>query len=294
MSSGGRRDDWLSERQTEGVELSFRVRRWLVRKTTAYQRLELAETEDLGRVMALDGKIMLSERDEAFYHEMLVHPALLAHPEPRKVLIVGGGDGGTMREVLRHPTVEEVWLVEIDGEVIAAAKEHLPSVHRGSFSDPRARVEIAPGEEFIAEHPGEFDAVIVDSTDPVGPGEALFTEDFFRGARDALADGGVFAMQAGTPFYWAEELAGILARIRRFFPRVRLYLGYVPVYPSGMWAYVMASERDLMGEEGKFDARFSERGLETVYFTPALGRAAFVLPKFVEEIVDRALRAQPA
>ena len=294
MSSGGRRDDWLSERQTEGVELSFRVRRWLVRKTTAYQRLELAETEDLGRVMALDGKIMLSERDEAFYHEMLVHPALLAHPSPRKVLIVGGGDGGTMREVLRHPTVDEVWLVEIDGEVIAAAKEHLPSVHRGSFADPRARVEIAPGEEFIAEHEGEFDAVIVDSTDPVGPGEALFTEEFFRGARDALTEGGVFAMQAGTPFYWGRELGEILTKVKGLFPCVRLYLGYVPVYPSGMWAYVLASERDLVAEEANLARRYAERGLETVYFTPALGRAAFVLPRFVEEIVHRALRAQPA
>ena len=294
MSSGGRRDDWLSERQTEGVELSFRVRRWLVRKTTAYQRLELAETEDLGRVMALDGKITLSERDEAFYHEMLVHPALLAHPSPRWVLVVGGGDGGTMREVLRHPTVEEVWLVEIDGEVIAAAKEHLPSVHRGSFSDPRARVHIAPGEEFVAAHPGEFDAVIVDSTDPVGPGEALFTEDFFRSAKEALAPGGVFAMQAGTPFYWAEELSGILGKLRRFFAHVRVYLGFVPVYPSGMWAYVLASERDLVAEEENFSDRFHKRGLETVYFTPAVGRAAFVLPKFVEEIVARALKAQPA
>ncbi len=289
MSSGGRRDDWLSERQTEGVELSFRVRRWLVRKTTAYQRLELAETQDLGRVMALDGKIMLSERDEAFYHEMLVHPVLLSHPSPRKVLIVGGGDGGTMREVLRHPTVEEAWLVEIDGEVVEAAREHLPNVHRGSFDDPRARVHISPGEEFVEEHPGEFDAVIVDSTDPVGPGEALFTEDFFRGAKGALTEGGVFAMQAGTPFYWGEELVGILSKVRRLFPYVRLYLGYVPVYPSGMWAYVMASERDLFAEEGAFELRFAERGLETVYFTPEVGRAAFVLPKFVEDIVRRAL-----
>jgi spermidine synthase len=294
MSSGGRRDDWLSERQTEGVELSFRVRRWLVRKTTAYQRLELAETHDLGRVMALDGRVMLSERDEAFYHEMLVHPALLAHPSPRRILIVGGGDGGTMREVLRHPTVREVWLVEIDGEVIAAAKEHLPSVHRGSFFDPRARVEIAPGEEFIATHGGEFDVVIVDSTDPVGPGEALFTEEFLRGARDALAEGGVFAMQAGTPFYWSEELAQILRTLGKLFFNVRLYLGYVPVYPSGMWAYVLASERDLLAEEENFARRYAERGLETVYFTPALGRAAFVLPRFVEEIVERALKAQPA
>lgn len=294
MSSGGRRDDWLSERQTEGVELSFRVRRWLVRKTTAYQRLELAETEELGRVMALDGKVMLSERDEAFYHEMLVHPALLSHPEPRRVLIVGGGDGGSLREALRHPTVKEAWLVEIDGEVLEVAKEYLPEVHRGSFSDPRARVHIAPGEDFITRHPGQFDAVIVDSTDPVGPGEALFTEEFFRGARNALTDGGVFSMQAGTPFYWPKELEEILSRVQRFFPCVRMYLGYVPVYPSGMWAYVLASERDLHLEEKEFHARFAKRGLETVYFTPELGRAAFVLPRFVEDLVRRALKAQPA
>jgi len=192
--TGGRRpgEDWLCEEQAPGVWFCLGVRRWLVRRRTPYQRLDLAETEAHGRVLALDGRFMLSERDEFFYHEMLVHPALLFHPLPRHVLIVGGGDGGALREVLRHP-VERATLVEIDPEVIEVAKEWLPSVHQGAFSDPRVRVVTMPGEEFLPQHREEFDVILVDSTDPIGPGAALFREDFFRACREA-------ATAASSPF----------------------------------------------------------------------------------------------
>lgn len=294
MSGGGRRNGWLSERQTEGVELSFRIRRWLARKETPYQRLDLAETFDHGRVLALDGKIMLSERDEAFYHEMLVHPAMLAHEAPRAVLVIGGGDGGTLREVLRHPTVQEAHLVEIDPEVVEVCRELLGSVHRGAFDDPRVRVHISPGEEFVRGRAGEFDVIIVDSTDPIGPGAALFSPEFLGDCRRALRDGGVLALQAGTPFYWPEELSSVLKALRSLFPWVRAYLGHVPVYPSGMWAYALAGLRDLSAEEARLEERFAERNLETVYLTPRFCRASFVLPAFVERLVEGALKGQPA
>ena len=285
MSSGDRCGDWLCERQTEGVELCLRVRRWLVRRRTPYQELALAETEDLGRVLALDGKIMLSERDEPFYHEMLVHPALLLHPKPTRVLIVGGGDGGTLREVLRHPTVQRATLAEIDREVIDASREFLPSVHQGAFDDPRAEIVIQPGEEYVRAHPGEFDVILVDSTDPIGPGEALFTREFFAACRGALREGGLLALQAGTPFYWPRGLAQVVERVKGSFPHVGVYLGFVPAYPSGMWAYLLAGLSDFRAAESELAGRFAARGLSTRYYTPGVHRAAFVLPRFVEELL---------
>lgn len=283
--TGGRRpgEDWLCEEQAPGVWFCLGVRRWLVRRRTPYQRLDLAETEAHGRVLALDGRFMLSERDEFFYHEMLVHPALLAHPLPREVLIVGGGDGGALREALRHP-VERVTLVEIDPAVVEVAKEWLPSVHQGAFSDPRVRVEIAPGERFLPAHPRAFDVVLVDSTDPVGPGAALFQHDFFRACRAALRPGGALALQAGSPWLRPEELRTVVCALRDLFPAVVPYLGFVPLYPSGLWAYVLALEALPTPEE--LAARFAERRLSTRYFSPAVFQAATVLPPFVAALLS--------
>lgn len=283
--TGGRRpgEDWLCEEQAPGVWFCLGVRRWLVRRRTPYQRLDLAETEAHGRVLALDGRFMLSERDEFFYHEMLVHPALLFHPFPRHVLIVGGGDGGALREVLRHP-VERATLVEIDPEVIEVAKEWLPSVHQGAFSDPRVRVVTMPGEEFLPQHREEFDVILVDSTDPIGPGAALFREDFFRACREALRQGGVLALQAGSPWFHPEELRGVVHALKPLFPTVLPYLGFMPLYPSGMWAYVLAAAGAPSSQE--LAQRFSERRLTTRYFCPEVFQAATVLPPFVAELLS--------
>ncbi len=283
--TGGRRpgEDWLCEEQAPGVWFCLGVRRWLVRRRTPYQRLDLAETKNHGLVLALDGRFMLSERDEFFYHEMLVHPALLAHPRPQRVLIVGGGDGGALREVLRHP-VEQVTLVEIDPVVIEVAKGWLSSVHQGSFFDPRVRVEIAPGEEFIPEHREEFDVIIVDSTDPIGPGEALFQESFFRSCRAALRSGGVLAVQAGSPWFQPETLKATVRFLRGFFPDVLPYLGAMPLYPSGWWAYVLALETVPGWEEVR--RRFEERRLCTRYFSPTVFQAATALPPFLAELLS--------
>lgn len=282
--TGGRRpgEDWLCEEQAPGVWFCLGVRRWLVRRRTAHQRLDLAETESLGRVLALDGKFMLSERDEFFYHEMLVHPALLSHPQPQRVLIVGGGDGGALREVLRHP-VEQVTLVEIDSAVVEAAKEWLGSVHQGSFFDPRVRVEIAPGEEFLPAHLNEFDVIIVDSTDPIGPGEALFQESFFRACRAALRPRGVLALQAGSPWFHPGTLKAVVQTLKSLFPTVLPYLGAVPLYPSGLWAYVLALHNLPRWEE--LSRRVEERRISTRYFSPALFQAATVLPPFLAELL---------
>ncbi len=283
--TGGRQpgEDWLCEEQEPGVWFCLGVRSWLVRRRTPYQRLDLAETETHGRVLALDGKFMLSERDEFFYHEMLVHPALLAHPAPEHVLLVGGGDGGTLREILRHP-VQHVTLVEIDPEVLAVSKEWLSSVHQEAFSDPRVHVHIAPGEKYLPAHVAEFDVIVVDSTDPVGPGTALFQNEFFRACRNALRRGGILALQAGSPWVHPEELQGVVRALKTLFPTVLPYLGFMPLYPSGIWAYVLALEK--MPAPDDLDRRFRERGLSPRYFTPAVFQAATVLPPFVASLLS--------
>ncbi len=292
MSSGERRgEDWLCEQQTDDVRLCIRVARRLVRRRTKLQELDLVQTDSLGRVLALDGKLMLSERDEPFYHEMLVHPAMLTHPAPREILVVGGGDGGTLREVLAHPTVEHATLVEIDRGVIDTAREALPEVHHGALDDSRVSVMVCPGEDFLPQKPDYYDVILVDSTDPVGPGEALFSEGFFGSCCTALRPGGVLALQAGTPFFWPDELASVVTRLWRRMPHVCTYLGYVPVYPSGMWAYVMASETAPLAQLNKVEGRYQERGLSTRYYTPAVHRGALALPRFVEELVAQAKAA---
>jgi spermidine synthase len=218
--TGGRKpgEDWLCEEQAPGIWFCLGVKRWLVRRRTPYQDLDLAETESHGRVLALDGRFMLSERDEFFYHEMLVHPALLSHSSPEKILIVGGGDGGALRETLRHP-VQKVVLVEIDREVVEVAKEWLPSVHRGAFEDPRVEVVVSPGEEFLPQHRGEFDVILVDSTDPVGPGAALFEPGFFRNCREALKEGGSSPCKAEALFSGRKKSRPWWASSAPSFPR---------------------------------------------------------------------------
>ena len=279
-------EDWLTERQGPGTLFSLKVKRWIKRSRTKYQLLELAETEEHGLALALDGCFMLTERDEYFYHEMLVHPALLSHPSPRHILVIGGGDGGALREILKHPSVERAFLVEIDREVVETARQHLSSVHAGSLDDERVHIVIAPGEEFVGRKRQAFDIIVVDSTDPVGPGRRLFEPEFYASCRNALREGGLLALQAGTPFYQRGLLPHVVSCLRELFPWVRPYLGFVPTYPSGMWAYVLAGLRDVDKETLQVARRFKERALTTRYYTPYLHPAVFILPRFVEEMLS--------
>lgn len=280
-------DKWMWEMQTPGTIFGLKVKDWLVRKKTPYQYLEIALTEDHGLAMSLDGCFMLTERDEFFYHEMLVHPALLSLPRPYSVLIIGGGDGGALREVLRHP-VKEAYLVEIDQDVLDAAAQHLEPIHKGSFYDPRVKIITTPGEEFVLKTEKRFDVIIVDSTDPIGPARRLFEEEFFVSCRKALKEKGLMALQAGTPHLHPEELVSTVQALRKLFPYVEVYLGFMPSYPSGMWSYVVAGGRSAKVKLSVLEKRCKERGLTTKYYTPELHLAAFNLPRFVQELLARA------
>lgn len=268
---------WFTERQTPGVALSLRVTRTLHRERTRYQDLAVLETVNNGKALILDGCIMTTDLDEFVYHEMIAHVPLCTHPSPRKVLVVGGGDGGTIREILKHPSVDVAVLAEIDERVIEVSREYLPALS-SALRDPRCRIMVGDGAEHVRTHPGEYDVILCDSTDPIGPGVVLFSEDFYRSAYESLTDGGVFCAQTESPFFHGELISRVVRTLRSVFPIVRLYLATVPTYPGALWSFVLASKK----YDPLADARSAD--LKTRYYTPEVHKAAFVLPKFVEEL----------
>ena len=249
---------------------------------TEFQDVLIFENAVFGKVLVLDGVVQLTERDNHIYHEMIAHVPLMAHGRERDVLIIGGGDGGTLKEVLKHP-VERATLVEIDGEVIDLSRRYLPEVSDGAFDDPRADVLIMDGTRYIEQSRESFDVIIIDSTDPMGPGEPLFTPAFYRACRRRLRPGGMIVVQSGAPFFQPKELEMVCGRLAASFAGVRPYLAPVPTYAGGMLALVAAGEsRDALRPPCKIlRGRFGELQGGTRYYTPEVHRAAFTLaPSF--------------
>ncbi len=280
-------DEGLHLASGTGYAQRFEITRVVCREKTDYQDLMIFETPAFGRVLALDGIVQTTERDEFAYHEMLAHVPLLSHGAAARVLIIGGGDGGTLREVLRHRTVENATLVEIDRAVVERCREHLPGLSGGAFEDPRTDLVIGDGVEYVARSGGSFDVIIVDSTDPTGPGEGLFGEAFYAGCKRRLAAGGVLAAQNGVPFFQADELVRTWRRLTPFFADVAFYTTAVPTYVGGMMALAYATDdMDLRRlPEAVIAERFRVAGFVTRYYTPAVHAAAFALPRFIEEML---------
>lgn len=270
---------WVTEEQTGDVALSLRVVRTLHSEQTPYQRLDVVETERFGRMLLLDGMVQTTERDEFVYHEMISHPGLLTHPRPRRVAVIGGGDGGAVRETLKHGAVEEVTLVEIDERVIEASRRFFPSISSG-LDDPRTKVLVDDGIRHIREAKGVYDVVMIDSTEPVGAAVGLFSHSFYEALYEALTEDGLIVAQTESPFYNADLIRSTHQALRSVFPIVRLYLASIPTYPSGVWSFTLASK---VYDPLQVDStRFPE--LKTRYFTPDIFRGAFYLPRFVEEL----------
>lgn len=278
----------FGEPAAPGFDHVFRGR-LVHRERSAFQTVEVYDHERFGRMLLLDGVVQTTERDEFCYHEMLVHPALCALERPERVLVVGGGDGGTLRRVLGHGPAEVV-CCEIDEAVVRVSREHLPAVSEGALEDPRLRLVFEDGAAFVASHDGAFDAVIVDSTDPVGPGAVLFSEGFYASCRRALRPGGVLVAQTGSPFYQADELRSALGNLASAFPSTELHTGHVPTYPGQLWTYASAAEGRAVSSVPATEVRrrLEARGIETRYYTPELHGAAFVLPAFLAALVDEA------
>lgn len=279
---------WFAEslHDAKGFSQRFQVKRVVCRHKTDFQELVVFETPAFGRVLALDGVIQTTEADEFAYHEMLVHVPLFAHGRMRRVLIIGGGDGGTLREVLRHD-VDEAVMVEIDRTVIDICREHMPTLSAGAFDDPRAEVVIADGIAYVAGGGAPFDAILVDSTDPVGPGESLFTPEFYGKCKKRLTPGGVLVTQNGVAFMQPDEVTTTHRRLAPQFADAGFYVTAVPTYVGGMmtlaWATDDASLRKL--PEATLAERFAAAGFETRYYTPAVHKAAFALPAYVARLL---------
>lgn len=270
-------DLWVEERNQDTHAVRLRVERVLFRGESEFQSVEIVETAGHGRLLLNDGLIMLTERDEFVYHEMIAHVPLLAHPGPRRVLVIGGGDGGTVRESLKHPSVEHVRLVEIDGLVVDACREHIPRT-AACLDDPRVQVTIADGVAFVAETSERYDVVLVDSTDPIGPAQPLFGPEFYGNVERVLTDHGIVVSQCENPWYEGAAQRALLDILGAVFPVVSLYNYHNLTYPGGLWSFSFASKGPR--PDGALDpARVAALG-ELMWWTPAVHRAAFALPAF--------------
>jgi len=272
---------WYTEKQTPRHGITTKIQETLHTEQTEFQKLDMIETEEFGTMLVLDGMVMTTDKDEFVYHEMVTHVPLFTHPNPKKVLVVGGGDGGAIREVLKHPSVEKAVLVEIDGKVIEYSKKFLPSI-AGELDNPRVEVQVDDGFMHIHNHKNEYDVIMVDSTEPVGPAAKLFEKGFYQGIYEALTEEGIFVAQSDNPWFHGDLIKKVQSDVRDIFPITRLYICNIPTYPSGMWTFTLGSKKHDPLEVDP--ARFFE--IETKYYTPELHKAAFVLPKFVKDLTE--------
>ena len=282
-------DEWFAEPAFGGVQQRYRVLARLHQQTTPFQSLEVLDLEGPGRSLILAGTLQTSLNDEFTYHEPLVHIPLLAHPNPHRVLIVGGGDGGALRHVLLHPSVDRALEVEIDQTVVEASLRFLPEISDGAYSDPRAELKVLDGARFVAETTERFDVILVDSTDPVGPAAALIGDQFLHDARRALAPGGLMAMQSGGPIAQPREWLATVGAFKRTFSIVRSYASCVPIYPGVLWSWVIGSDEvdPLSIDEVTTNKRVDGlRGQLRIYNT-ALHRAAFGLPTWMQAMLQQ-------
>ncbi|MBE6907234.1 MAG: polyamine aminopropyltransferase [Ruminococcaceae bacterium] len=279
-------DLWYSEKHTPSVKFSIQVDKQLYSGTSRFQRIDVFESREFGRFLTLDGFMMLTEKDEFIYHEMITHVPMAVHPSVRQVLVIGAGDGGVVRELTRYQSIERIDMVEIDEQVVQVCMEYLPQTACG-FEDKRVYIFYEDGLKFIRRCENSYDLIIVDSTDPFGPGEGLFTKEFYGNCYNALKEDGIMVNQHESPFYEDDAIAMQRAhkRIVESFKISRVYQAHIPTYPSGHWLFGFASKKyhpvaDLHAKQ------WNELGLKTRYYNTNLHKGAFALPNYVEEMLS--------
>jgi spermidine synthase len=277
---------WYTEEHTENVRFSIKVKNLLYTGQSPYQKIDVFDSEEFGKFLTLDGLMMLTEKDEFIYHDMIVHVPMAVNPNIKRVLVIGGGDGGTVRELTRYETIESIHMVEIDKQVVDVCREYLPQT-AGKLDDPRVELFFEDGLKFIRSHVDEYDLIIVDSTDPFGPGEGLFTREFYGNCYKALKDDGIMVNQHESPYYtyYINSMKRAHKRIKEFFPIARVYQAHIPTYPSGYWLFGFASKKydpikDLKEEE------WNKLGLKTKYYNTELHKGAFAIPNYVKELLE--------
>jgi spermidine synthase len=274
---------WFSETLYPEFRQSLHIDEILFEGRTAFQDALIFRNSRLGRVLTLDGVVQTTEMDEFCYHEMIAHVPIVAHGDARRVLIIGGGDGGVLREALKHP-LEMAVMIELDETVVKICREHMPSLSNGAFDDPRADVRFMDGIKFVAETEERFDVIIVDSTDPIGPGEVLFTPEFYGDCANCLTEKGILITQSGVTFMQDKEAAATFQRMKALFTDAGLYITQVPTYAAGFmtfgWGCHSAEPRGSSAEE--ISRRVSALDLKTRYYTPQIHVASFALPGYIE------------
>jgi spermidine synthase len=276
---------WVDEVYQGIVRTSFKLKKRLFKGKSPFQTVEVVETAGHGRLLLIDGMTMVSERDEFVYHEMIAHPALFLHPKPRNVLVIGGGDGGTVREVLKHRSVERCILVEIDALVVDASRKYIPQT-AGALSDKRARVLIADGVKFVAETELKFDVVIVDSTEPFGPAKELFGPSFYKNVKRILTEDGIVASQAGSPFYEISTIKNLFRITEKIFPVVEVSLFNNLTYPGGLWAFTFAT-KGLHPLKDFRPAKVKASKLKLRWYNADIHAGCFALPNFLKAAIGR-------
>ncbi len=279
--------EWYKEEYTKHWAQTFEVDRWIYRGQTAFQKVEIFENEMVGRVLVLDGIIQSAEVDEFVYHEMLAHVPILAHGAVRKVLIIGGGDGSMLRHALMHPDIE-VTMVDIDPEVVALCREHLPNHNAGAFDHPRGRYIAGDGCAFVRDTEDRFDVIIIDSTDPLGgPGDILFSEGFYRDCKGCMTEGGILTMQSGVPAFEKPRIRTLKRNLGGVFDDFTVYLAPVPTYYGGFMAFGWGSDQAAhrQVEEADLRRRLEAANIDCSYYTPTIHKASFAHPKFLEDLL---------
>lgn len=277
---------WIGETLYDGYQQRFKTENVLFEEKTEHQDLIIFENDYFGRVMVLDGVIQTTDRDEFIYHEMISHVPILAHGAAKNVLIIGGGDGGVLREVLRHKDVT-CTMVEIDASVVEMAKKYFPEHSDGAFEDPRCNLIIADGLKFVKETDQKFDVIIVDSTDPIGPGEVLFTSEFYADCQRCLTEKGILVTQNGVPFFQGEEVTTTQERMSPHFKDMSFYVVAVPTYIGGFMTLAWASNDGSLRAQSVdvIEARFKDADFDTHYYTPGVHVGAFSLPRYIEKLI---------
>src|SRR5665647_3377274 len=282
-------DLWFSETHSEGVKLSIQIEKQLYSGKSNFQRIDVFESKQLGKFFTLDGLIMITEKDEFIYHDMIVHVPMATNPKIENVLVIGAGDGGTVRELVRYASIKKIDMVEIDQMVVEVCQEYFPNSTSG-LKDKRVTLHFEDGLKFVEGKTALYDLIIVDSTDPIGPGEGLFTREFYGNCNRALKKNGILVNQHESPFYpeYALQMQRAHRRINEFFPIAKVYQVHIPTYASGHWLFGFASKTfdpvaDLNSDE------WNALGLTTKYYNTEIHKGAFAIPNYVKQLLEDAI-----
>jgi len=279
---------WYTENHTQNVRFSIKVYKQLASAESEFQRIDIFETYEFGKVLVIDGFLMLTEKDEFIYHEMITHVPMAVNPEIKDVLVIGAGDGGTVRELTRYESIENIDMVEIDKLVVDLCKEHIPQT-ASKLDDERVNLYFEDGLKFVRGKQNKYDLIIVDSTDPFGPGEDLFTKEFYGNCYKALKENGILVNQHESPYYSKDAVAMQRAhsKIKSIFPVALVYQAHIPTYPSGHWLFGFAS-KGLHPIADLKEEKWNSLGLKTRYYNTDLHKGSFAIPNYVKELLENA------